>query len=73
MGNPRPASRSSVSLRLITFTLLEKRFPIMVITKWLDFTGIPADEFQKNVRIVFMRVILSRSVIKDVWLKTESN
>ena len=51
--------------------LLEKRFPIMVTTKWLDLTGIPADKFQKNVRIVFLRVILSHCVIKDVWLKIE--
>ena len=44
----------------------KKRFPIMIMTKGLNFTGIPADKFQKNV---FMRVILSRCVIVDVWLK----
>ena len=37
-----------------------------------NFIGIP-DKFQKNVRIVFMRVILSYSVIVDVWLKIELN
>ena len=38
----------------------------MIMTKGLNFTGIPADKFQENV---FMRVILSRCVIVDVWLK----
>ena len=38
-----------------------------------NFIGIPADKFQKNVRIVFMRVILGYSVIVDVWLKIELN
>ena len=56
-------------LRLITFVLLEKRAPIMILTKELNFTGIPTDMFQRNVRIVFMRVILSCCVIVDVWLK----
>ena len=32
-------------------------------------TGIPTDKFQKNVSIVIMRVILSRCVFVDVWLK----
>ena len=41
----------------------------MIMTEGLNFTGIPADKFQKNVRIVFMRIILSRCVIVDVWLK----
>ena len=41
----------------------------MIMTKGLNFTGIPTDMFQRNVRIVFMRVILSCCVIGDVWLK----
>ena len=41
----------------------------MIMTRGLNFTGIPTDKFQKNVRIVFMRVILSRCVFVDVWLK----
>ena len=41
----------------------------MIMTRGLNFTSIPTDKFQKNVRIVFMRVILSRCVFVDVWLK----
>ena len=51
------------------FYIVGKTFPIMIMTEGLNFTSIPADKFQKNVRIVFMRVILSRCVIVDVWLK----
>ena len=41
----------------------------MIMTRGLNFIGIPADKFQKNVRIVFMRKRLSCCVIVDVWLK----
>ena len=41
----------------------------MIMTRGLNFISIPADKFQKNVRIVFMRKRLSRCVIVDVWLK----
>ena len=63
--------RDFLQLRLIIFVLLEKRFPIMIMTKGLDFIGIPANKFQKNVRIVFMRVTLGYCVIVYVWLKIE--
>ena len=43
----------------------------MIMTKGLDFIGIPANKFQKNVRIVFMRVTLGYCVIVYVWLKIE--
>ena len=41
----------------------------MIMTEGLNFTGITADKFQKNVRIVFMRVILSRCVTVNNGLK----
>ena len=36
---------------------------------WLWDLILLADKFQKNVHIVFMRVILSCCVIVDIWLK----